>query len=267
MRVGVVGLGEIGGGVAWLVGGAGHDVRGFDLRPDALAAVAERVEPTASVGEVAAGADCVFVAVFDDVQVHEVLDELLDARPPVVAVLSTVTAGTIREAHARAEQRGVALLDAGVSGGASLRRRERIAVAVGGDERSFASVRPAFDAFGDPVVYLGPSGSGMNAKIARNMLHFVRIMGEHEALLLARAAGVDDAGFREFVLGAARYAGGPLGYGDAGDVGTDGRLAAYGAKDVAAALDLAEQVGVELPAATATGTAFAAIRNATGGGG
>jgi 3-hydroxyisobutyrate dehydrogenase len=269
--VGIVGLGDIGGGAARLLAAAGHDLRGYDPSAEAQAHFAElggRV--TASAAEAADGADCVLLAVFDDATTLALVegdDGVLDgASPaPVAVVLSTVTLDTIRRAHARAQAAGVELLDCGVSGGRKIRSQQKLAASVGGDEQAFASVRQVLAGFADPIVYMGPSGTGTAAKIARNMLHFCSVLADSESVELAVAAGLDLEAFRAFVKAADANSGGRMGYGDGGDISRDTRLAGYGAKDMQVALALAAEVGVELPQATVAAAAYDRILGAPQG--
>lgn len=269
--VGVIGLGGIGGGVSRLLAAAGHDLRGYDLSEEALASFAQLGgTPAASPAEAADGADCVLVAVFNDEQALDVLESekgvLAASNPaPVVVVLSTITIDTIRRVHETAQQRGIELLDCGVSGGKMIRSQQKMAASVGGDEQAFASVRPILEGYADPVVYMGPSGAGMKAKIARNMLHFCSVLADSESLELAGAAGLDADAFRTFVKAADANSGGRMGYGAQGDITGDARLANYGSKDMHVALNLAADVGVELPQATVAAAAYDRILDSTQG--
>jgi 3-hydroxyisobutyrate dehydrogenase len=257
--VGVVGLGRIGIGVSWLLSNAGYNVRGTDVSRKALDAFSELGTPAATPAEAADGSGCVLVAVYDDEQVRDVLESAQGvfsaSRPvPVVVVLSTVTIETIQQVHAAAHERGIALLDCGVSGGKKIREHDRMAASVGGDKSAFNAVLPVLETFGDPVVYMGGSGAGMMGKVARNMLHFCSVLADAESLELALAAGLDGDAFRTFVQAADEKSGGRMGYGEKGDVSKAASLAGYATKDLRAALKLADQVGVELPAAaTAAG--------------
>jgi 3-hydroxyisobutyrate dehydrogenase len=257
VKVAVIGLGRIGGGVSHLLAAAGHEVRGTDPRPEAYAGFEGTV--AGSPAEAADGADCALIAVFDDAQVRAALDDLLEADVPVAVVLSTVTVETVRHAHEKARAHGISLLDCGVSGGKEILARRRMAASVGGDREAFEAVRPVLEAYADPVLYMGPSGSGMAAKIARNMLHFCSVLADAESLRLAAAAGLDAAAFRDFVLAADRNSRGRMGY---GDLEHDAGLLGYGAKDLAAATELAARLGATLPQAGAAAEAYAGLLRA-----
>lgn len=263
--VGVVGLGKIGNGAAFLAVQAGYRVRGYDPREEAREEFARFGGiPVQSPAEAAEDASCVLVAVYDDQQVRDVFESaqgvLAAPHPPSAAVvLSTVTVETVRREHDLARAQGIALLDCGVSGGKLLRARQRMAASVGGSETAFAAVRPVLETFGDPVVYMGAVGSGMMAKIARNMLHFSSVLADFESLQLAGAAGLDPDAFREFVMAADAYSGGRMGYGSDGDISRSPSFLGYGVKDLAVAMELAEQVGADVPAAAAAAAAYLRI--------
>ena len=256
MKVAVIGLGRIGSGVSYLLAAAGHEVRGTDPSPEALEGFDGTVARTPA--EAVDGADCALIAVFDDAQAHAVLDDLVNASSPapVAVVLSTVTVETVQRAYEQAAAHGVSLLDCGVSGGKEIRARRKMAASVGGDREAFTAVRPVLEAYADPVLYMGPSGTGMMAKIARNMLHFSSVLADFESLMVANAAGLDADAFRDFVLAADRNSGGRMGYGDRGDIANDAGFLHYGVKDLAAATDLAARLNVPVPEASAAAEVY-----------
>jgi 3-hydroxyisobutyrate dehydrogenase len=256
--VGVVGVGQIGAGVAKALLAAGYDVVAYDLRAAAVEAVGARA--AASPQEVARAAELVLVAVYDDEQVREVLSgegSLLaaDPRPRAVFVLSTVTLETVRWAAAEGARHGVAVLDCGVSGGRTLREHGRIAVMVGGDTETVEWARPALETFGVPTLHMGPVGTGMGAKIARNMITYGGWFVAVEAARIAEAAGVDIAKLVEICDAADESTGGPIGIlkrgvrpgapADEEDRITRERLMGYVHKDLGAAFELADELGVE----------------------
>ncbi|RKN07662.1 NAD(P)-dependent oxidoreductase [Streptomyces radicis] len=139
-------------------------------------------------------ADCgvVALAVPDDAAVGAVLDELLPrlAEGALVLVHSTVLPETARALAARAAERGVALLDAPVSGGAERAARGDLAVMVGGEAAAVERARPVLDTVGGEVRHLGPSGAGSAAKLANQLMMFAALAGAHEAIDLAAAHGI-----------------------------------------------------------------------------
>jgi 3-hydroxyisobutyrate dehydrogenase len=238
---------------------ARHAVSAFDVRPEALAELEGVVSTTASIAELAAGADVVLVAVFDDAQVRQVIAGeagilAASAAPRVVAVLSTVTLDTILWAGAECEPNGIAVVDCGVSGGRAIARGEPLVAMVGGDPAAVETARPVLEVFGSPVLYMGPLGTGMITKVVRNMLHYSAIAAEWEGARLAANAGVDVERFAEAVRACEALSGGRMGYGTSvpgdGDLSRERHLARYGLKDLEVALQLGAERGVDLPAAT-----------------
>jgi 3-hydroxyisobutyrate dehydrogenase len=204
MNVGFIGLGNMGLPMAGRLADAGHDVAVFDLveaRMDALARRGARV--AASPADAANGVDVVGIAVMDGPQVEAVAlgdDGVLAGASTgaIVAVHSTVHPSTVRHV-ASAAGTGVAVLDAPISGGVEGARNGTLCVMVGGDATAFARARPAFDAFGDLIVHLGALGAGLAAKLARNLIGYVSLLGAQEGQRLADAGGVDRASFHEIL--------------------------------------------------------------------
>jgi 3-hydroxyisobutyrate dehydrogenase len=265
-RVAVIGLGRIGGGAVRAMSRGGFDLCGYDLDPDRMAAVAALAASADSPRAAGEGRDVALVAVYDDAQVREALsgpDGLLSAQTPprVIVILSTVRAETIVWAGEQAAALGVGLLDCGVTGGSAI-EEGKIAALAGGDDATFAAARDVIAGFASPVVHMGPLGSGMKAKLARNLIVFGCWYITGEALRLAAAAGVDITALAEVSDAADRWSGGPTGLlvkhgiapapvdpGDTSSVAARERFAGFAHKDVSAALELAAELGLELPGA------------------
>jgi 3-hydroxyisobutyrate dehydrogenase len=266
-RVGVVGLGVIGGNIARVLAQSGYVVVGYDVRSDVTTQSAAFLTPAASAAEVSADTDIALIAVFDDLQVCDVLageQSILSADHPcrVVAILSTVALGTIEWAHEQAASRGVALLDCGVTGGKGLRDHGKIVVFAGGDEAVLESVRPIIGSFAEPLLYMGPSGAGMKAKLARNVIHYGTWSAAWEGARLAAACGLDVTKLIQAVRVSDEWTGGTMGllaeYGigpgpvdpnDGSMLETARALASVAHKDLRAALKLSTEVGINLPGA------------------
>ena len=260
--VGIVGLGRIGGGVASALGRAGHELIGYDPLSHVVDDLAPIVSPAHSPADVAAAADVVLVAVMDDGQVRAILSGpggILSARslPRAVVILSTVTLDTVRWAAAACGERRVAAFDCGVSGGTQALEHAQIAAMVGGPAESLELVLPVLRGFADPVVYVGPSGTGMSAKLARNLIIYSEWVVAWEATRLALAAGIELEAFLTIVRGSERWSRDHLHLVDQriGLATADGApppsaraTAGYAAKDLRAALDLGAELGVDLPA-------------------
>jgi 3-hydroxyisobutyrate dehydrogenase len=212
------------------------------------------------VGE---ASDILLIAVLTDDQVRDVLvgeAGLLSAAPrsQVIVVLSTAAIATIRWAAEVAEEAGMMLLDCGVSGGAGGLEAAAITAMVGGPDDAFARARPVLETFANPVLHMGPLGRGMAAKLARNLIVYTDWLVAWEAARLAEAAGVDVAKFVEAVEASDRWVGGHMamvregvGLATADDAARAKGEAAgvYARKDLRSALELGDELDLDLPAA------------------
>jgi 3-hydroxyisobutyrate dehydrogenase-like beta-hydroxyacid dehydrogenase len=191
--------------------------------------------------------------------VRDVVAQLLEhAREgTVVALHSTIEPHTAAELAERAAVRGVHVLDAPVSGGAVGAAEGRLAVMVGGDRAAYDIAKPVFRALAEVVVHLGPAGAGTRCKLARNLLTFAGFAAAAEASRLAEAAGIDLRKLAAVVRHSDAITGGPgatmIRATTAPLDPADGlrpifeHTRALGEKDLAQALALGEQLGVDLP--------------------
>src|SRR5919205_937080 len=115
--------------------------------------------------------------------------------------MSSISPLTTRHIAARLADRGVEALDAPVSGGEVGAREASLVIMVGGPDAALARVRPLFEALGKTIVHVGGTGAGQVAKACNQLVVGITIDAVAEALLLARAAGVDPARVREALLG------------------------------------------------------------------
>jgi 3-hydroxyisobutyrate dehydrogenase-like beta-hydroxyacid dehydrogenase len=251
--VGVVGLGVIGAALARVLADAGHDVVGYDVSAEAIAAADERLRAARSPSEVSEAADVVIIAVHGDAQVLEVAagaDGLLRAAAPAphVVIVSTVTLTTIRSVGEAADAYGVAVLDCGITGGQTLVEHGTLVAMLGGEDHAVAAVRPVIEVFGRPTVHTGPPGTGMQAKIARNMIIYGGWFVAGEAARLAEAGGVGVAQLALICDAADQAISQPVGLLRPGAPKPPrDRLLGFVHKDLHAALELGAELGVELP--------------------
>lgn len=273
--VAMIGLGRMGGPMADNVVRAGHDVRVFDVSPDAVAArVALGARAGASPADAANGASVVGVVVFDDAQALEVVlgpDGVLASLAPgaVVAVHTTVTLGTIRLLATEAATRDVHVLDAGISGGEPGAQAGTLLTMVGGDAAALDRARPVLDAFSKEVLHAGALGAGMALKLARNATGYALMASVHEAMVLASRSGVDLAMLRHTIeeTGVLAQALSPYMLGGPEPLGPDEaerrvameHLARLADKDMDHALALAAEVGASLDVFEATKRIFPAV--------
>ncbi|MGK5550216.1 NAD(P)-dependent oxidoreductase [Actinomadura kijaniata] len=269
MDVGFVGLGQMGAPMATHL--AGPSLTVYDTRPEAMEPlVARGARAARDPAEVAARADLVCLMVRDDDQVNEVAAALLPAARPgtVLAVHSTIRAGTAERLAERARPHGVEVVDAPVSGGFMGAAAGTLAVMVGGSPQAFDRCREPFGAWAGLVLRVGPVGAGTRAKLARNLLHFVAFTAAAEAQRLAEAAGVPLRDLARVVRHTDAITGGPgsimLRDTTAPLDPADGlhdilcHVRALGEKDLAFALELAEELDVDTPLARLALDRFAA---------
>ncbi|BBY05646.1 6-phosphogluconate dehydrogenase [Mycobacterium noviomagense] len=176
---------------------AGHDVRALGRSAEKRAAVAELgASPVADMSEVGAEADVVVVCVFTDEQVRQVcLDsDLLASMPPgsVLVVHTTASPATIEAIAARAATHGVAVADAPVSGGPHDAAAGALTLFVGGGDDAVARLQPVLGCYGDPVLHVGPTGTGQKVKLVNNALFAAQIGLLAESVQLGTRLGVPE---------------------------------------------------------------------------
>ena len=267
--IGVVGLGAIGDGVATSVRAAGLPLVVCDVRVEATDRHADHATVAASPADLARVADVVVVAVVDDAQVHAVLsgpDGALATGGPdtTFVVVSTITTACVAAIGAEAAALGVPVVDCGVSGGPSAAATGKLVCMAGGDPAVIAGLAPLFDAIGSLTVTMGPFGTGLAAKLARNLVQYGGWLAAYEGQVLAEAAGIDLAKLAQVIRASDVLIGGastlmfrptvaPFTTDDhPGLVQAMRTGAALAHKDLQAALALAADLDVELPMAVMT---------------
>jgi 3-hydroxyisobutyrate dehydrogenase-like beta-hydroxyacid dehydrogenase len=119
----------------------------------------------------------------------------------VVVDMSTISASATRSMNERLLAAGAELLDAPVSGGDVGAIAGTLSIMVGGSRPAFERVRPLFEVMGKNIVHVGDSGAGQVCKACNQVVISQTIAGVGEAMLLAKASGVDGAKVREALLG------------------------------------------------------------------
>jgi 3-hydroxyisobutyrate dehydrogenase len=194
MKVGFIGLGTMGGSMALNVRKGGHELTVFDIRRDAAK---PHLEAGAAWGEgpraVAEVSDVVFTSLPGPKEAEAVGDELLESMPPGAAWfdLSTNSPTVVRRIHAKFKSKGIAMLDAPVSGGPSGAKSGKLALLIGGDRAVFERYKPVLDAIGDQVIYIGEIGAGSVAKLVHNCAGYVIQTALAEVFTLGVKGGVD----------------------------------------------------------------------------
>jgi 3-hydroxyisobutyrate dehydrogenase-like beta-hydroxyacid dehydrogenase len=193
--LGFIGLGSMGGPMARNLVSAGHDVTAFDVDDDALDAVADAGATAATAAsEVTEAAEVVFLSLPGPDDVETVVEEIEDGLEPgsILVDLTTSTPGTTEAVADRLGDRGVDVLGAPVSGGASGAREATLSIIVGGDEAVFEACRPLFEILGSDVFHVGGGvGHGHAVKLLNNYLSTVALMATSEAVVLGEEAGLD----------------------------------------------------------------------------
>ncbi len=267
--VGVIGLGAIGDGVATSVLRVGLPLVVCDVRTEATDAYRDRARVATSPSDLVGQADVVVVAVVTDDQVHAVLSGpaggLAAADPgTTVIVVSTISAPCVQAIGAEAAALGVPILDCGVTGGPAAAASGDLVCMVGGDPAVIERAGPVFDAVSSLTVTMGPFGTGLAAKLARNLITYGSWLAAYEGQKLAEAAGISLAQLAEVVRASDVHIGGAsrlmfrstvAPFTEADDRGLVGAMqagATLAHKDLLAALDLAASLEVDLPLAAMT---------------
>jgi 3-hydroxyisobutyrate dehydrogenase len=192
---GMIGLGNMGGRIARRIHGAGLAVTGFDVDPGQ--AGRSGVPTTGSLAELVGGARVVFLSLPDSRVVESVVygeDGLLAAcgHGQIVVDLSTSAPSSTVKIHADLAERGVELVDAGISGGS-------LTIMAGGSEQALDTARPFLETFSSRVYHMGAPGSGHVAKLLNNFLNGISLAATAEVMVAARKAGLDLAQFLDVV--------------------------------------------------------------------
>ena len=208
-RIGFIGLGTMGRGMAANLLAAGHELHVHDVRREAVEEFSARgATAAASVAEAARDADAVVLMLPDTPQVEEVVlaPGGLVENPPagrLVIDMSTISAAAARSMAARLEALGTAMLDAPVSGGPQGAESGSLSIMAGGTEAGFAAAQPILAALGTTVRHVGPPGAGQTVKACNQLICAMNLQAICEALALGRAAGLDLELLREVLLGGA----------------------------------------------------------------
>ncbi len=192
-QIAFLGLGNMGGPMAANLVAAGHAVAGFDLMPDALdAARAAGVAVASSAEAAVAGAEIVVTMLPAGRHVLAVYDAVLPHVAPGALMIdcSTIDVASARAAHDKAQGRGLASLDAPVSGGVGGAKAATLTFMAGGSPDAFARAEPILAKMGRKVVHCGEAGAGQAAKICNNMILGISMIGVAEAFVLAEKLGL-----------------------------------------------------------------------------
>ena len=198
-RIGFIGLGNMGSGMAANLAKAGHDVRAYDLSEAALQkAEANGCKRSGSAAEAVAEADAVVTMLPAGRHVREVYEASVIGTAPTAAILmdcSTIDVATAREEIEKAEGRGYRMVDAPVSGGIAAAEAGTLTFMAGGTAEAFEQARPFLEQMGKAVIHAGGPGAGQAAKICNNMLLGASMVATCETFVLAQKLGLDPQTF------------------------------------------------------------------------
>ncbi|WP_270730719.1 3-hydroxyisobutyrate dehydrogenase [Shimia sp. Alg240-R146] len=189
MKIGFIGLGNMGGPMAANLAKAGHDVTGFDMADVSI----EGVAMADSGAGAATGADVVITMLPNGQILRAVADEIIPAMTAGAAFVdcSTVDVDSARTVADQATQASLLPVDAPVSGGIGGAAGGTLTFMAGGSADAFAKADPLFDIMGQKAVHCGDAGAGQAAKICNNMILGVTMIATCEAFSLADKLGLD----------------------------------------------------------------------------
>ncbi|WCT72849.1 3-hydroxyisobutyrate dehydrogenase [Sphingomonas naphthae] len=274
MRIGFIGLGNMGGGMAANLAKAGHPVAAFDLSAEAVArAVAAGCTAAGSAAEAATGAEAVVTMLPAGTHVRAVYgDSIIPAAAPGTLFLdcSTIDTASARAVIAQAAAAGFAMVDAPVSGGIAAANGGTLTFMVGGEPEAFARARPILDHMGKAVIHAGGAGAGQAAKICNNMLLGATMVATCEAFVLAEKLGLDLQTFYDISSKASGQSWSMTSYCPVPGVGPEtpadrnyegGFATGLMLKDLKLAIQAAQDAGASVPMGSSAGALYQALAN------
>ena len=255
MRIGFIGIGNMGSEMARHLLAAGHTITTYGRSErsrerannlglslvDTPAEVAAASEVVFTI--ITAGSDVESVALGSEGIVH-------GAKPGLTHVdMSTISPAITRSVAEKLRARDIAMLDAPVSGGVAAAKTGTLTFFVGGEAAVLEHVRPLLEHMGKAIFHMGPSGTGQVTKLANQICQLANLQGTAEALLFARAQGADVGKVREAVMagyGASRMLD-VLGKKMVDRDFAAGIVAALHHKDIGVAVDIAHESGLPMP--------------------
>jgi 3-hydroxyisobutyrate dehydrogenase len=259
-RIAFIGLGHMGGGMAPNLSRAGHEVRAFDLVPEALAKAKESgCTAAASAAEAVKDADVVITMLPAAQHVRAVFEKDVapNAKPGALLIdCSTIDVASAREVGQAMTAKGFDFLDAPVSGGIAAAAGGSLTFMVGGTDEQFERARPFLEPMAKAVIHAGELGAGQAAKICNNMILGATMAATCEAFVLARKLGLDLKTFFDISSKASGQSWSMTSYAPVPGVGPDtpadhdyegGFAAGLMLKDLKLAADAARSVGAYTP--------------------
>lgn len=195
--VGVIGLGNMGRGMALSLKRGGYDVLGFDAAPGVAEKLSEEgVSPRASIAEIARDSDVLILSLPTSAIVEQVVlgdGGVLASAKPGLIVVDTTTAdpNSTKKVAAALKEAKVGWVDGPVSGGPKGAATATMIMVLGGSDEDVAAVEPVLAVMSAKRVHVGPVGAGHVTKIINNLLTGVHLLATSEALRAAEAVGVN----------------------------------------------------------------------------
>jgi 3-hydroxyisobutyrate dehydrogenase len=196
-RIGFIGLGNMGLPMAQNLIKAGHQVEGVDVNPASVEKLKAAGGTSAETPKIAAArGDVVITMLPSGKEVREVYlgtaGIIANANPGTLLIdCSTIDVETTRAVATAAEQKGLLMLDAPVSGGVGGATAATLTFMVGGSEQAFTRAQSILEKMGKTIVHAGGAGNGQAAKICNNMILGVSMIAVSEAFVLAEKLGLD----------------------------------------------------------------------------
>lgn len=196
-KIGFIGLGVMGQAMAANLMRSGHAMNVYARRLETLNnLIADGAVAYSTARDLAAASEVVFIMVTTTADVEQVLfaenGVVHGAKAgTIVVVMSTIAPKPARDFAKRLRAKEIEMLDAPVSGGPTNARSATLSIMVGGKREIFDRVAPLFQCLGKTIVYIGESGAGMITKACNQLCVVANMQAVAEAVVFARAAGVD----------------------------------------------------------------------------
>jgi 3-hydroxyisobutyrate dehydrogenase len=259
-KIAFIGLGHMGGGMAPNLAKAGHEVRAFDLVPEAVKRATEGgCSAAGSAAEAVKDADVVITMLPAAQHVRAVYEKDVapNAAPGTLLIdCSTIDVQSARDVGEQMKAAGFDFVDAPVSGGIAAAAAGTLALMVGGTDEQFERAKPFLEPMAKAVIHAGALGAGQAAKICNNMILGATMVATCEAFVLAQKLGLDPQVFFDISSKASGQSWSMTTYSPLPGVGPEtpadhdyegGFAAALMLKDLKLAADAAASVGAYTP--------------------
>ena len=189
MKIGFIGLGNMGLPMAENLQKEGHEVTGFDIKKN----INSKIRISYNIQEIIKNNNAIFTMLPSGKEVIAVYNEIIDKcdSSTIMVDCSTIDIKSSRLIADLSKKNGLLTLDAPVSGGVVGAVNGTLTFMIGGDESAFKKMKPLFEVMGKKAVYCGDSGSGQAAKICNNMILGISMIGVCESFTLAKKIGLD----------------------------------------------------------------------------